>query len=384
MTPQFVSVVIPCLNEAETIAEAIREANAGIKATGLQGEVIISDNGSTDGSQKIATDLGARVVNAPTKGYGAAVDHGIKSAGPGVVVFADADLSYPFIEIPALVKPIFKDQADFVLGSRLKGTMEPSAMPFLNKHLGTPILSFLIRLLYKLPTSDCNSGMRALKRDQYDNLQLHCPGMEYASEMLIRLAQRGLKYNEVVIPFRKDKRNRPPHLRRWRDGWRHLRFILGNGPSSHLLVIPGGLGLLLMFLAFLMSFGIFAHSKEALRFHSAFTLIAISLPLMVYSGINLVIKSALHESQFVESRLVKQFKDLSDRTAWFFASSFFFFCAAVQIVLMVVSWYNVQFSDLFEIGGSIRLIIFATLGALLFSIDMASGLLRLLPFKKNN
>jgi len=242
------------LNESETISRAVREAVLGIRNSGLQGEVVVADNGSSDGSQAIAIDAGARVVPASLKGYGAALDTGIRSALYDYVVFADADLSYPFAEIPSLIAPLRDTGAEFVLGSRLLGTIQSGAMPLLNRYLGTPILSLLIRRLYNIRTSDCNSGMRAVLRQRYLDLGLRCPGMEYASEMLIRVSQRNLRYAEVPISFHKDQRNRPPHLKRWRDGWRHLRFILGNATSSSVIIFPAVLSVIFLIFPLFLSF----------------------------------------------------------------------------------------------------------------------------------
>jgi glycosyltransferase involved in cell wall biosynthesis len=203
-----ISIVIPCLNEAETIAKAVAEARRGVEESGWPGEVVVADNGSTDGSQAIATAGGARVVPVPARGYGAALNAGILSARYACVVFGDADMSYPFLEAKKLAKPILEGQADFVLGSRLGGTIAPGAMPFLNRHLGTPVLSFLIRRLFGMPTSNCNSGMRALARARYPELKLNCPGMEYASEMLVRACLSKWRYAEAPISFRKDLRSR--------------------------------------------------------------------------------------------------------------------------------------------------------------------------------
>ena len=221
-----ISVVIPCLNESETIRAAIQNASTGAKKLGFPYEVIVVDNGSRDHSAEIALIAGARIVNETQKGYGSALNAGIRAANFSWVIFADADLSYPFEDLDRLVKPLEANQADFVLGSRIGGTIDRGAMPFLNRYLGTPVLSWLIFALHGLRTSDCNSGMRALRADQYESLKLKSSGMEYASEMLIQVARLRLRYQEVSIHYRKDGRSGPTHLRRFQDGFRHLRRIL--------------------------------------------------------------------------------------------------------------------------------------------------------------
>jgi glycosyltransferase involved in cell wall biosynthesis len=225
-----ITLVIPCLNERETLSRVIAEAFAGLARSGLDGEVIVADNGSIDGSREIALRSGARVVDVPIRGYGAALHYGILAAKYSVVAYADADLSYPLLQIPALVQPLLDGESDFVLGTRMKGKIANKAMPLLNRYLGTPVLSFLIYRLFGLKTSDCNSGMRAFKRESYERLDLKALGMEYASEMLVKVSQTHLRFKEVPIDFRKDERKRAPHLRPWRDGMRHLKLLLQSAP----------------------------------------------------------------------------------------------------------------------------------------------------------
>ena len=220
-----ISIVLPCLNEAKSLPRVLKAALAILAKSDLPGEVLVADNGSTDGSQEIAKKFGARVVPIQLRGYGAAVDGGIRSARYEYVIFCDSECTYPMARILALIATLRAGRAEFVLGSRLKGNIKKGAMPFLNRYLGTPLLSLLIRLFYRIPVSDCNSGMRALKKSVYEKLGLKCPGMEYASEMLIRVGQLRLKYAEVPIDYCKGLGARKPHLRRWPDGLRHLQLI---------------------------------------------------------------------------------------------------------------------------------------------------------------
>lgn len=232
-----ISVVIPCLNERKTIAKAAKLAKEAAAKYLTRGyEIIVVDNGSTDGSWEYLEKLkDITVVNAPVKGYGAALHYGILSAKNPYVLFADADLSYDFMEMNKFILYIKKGD-DLILGSRFKGGIEKGAMPFAHRFLGTPILTFLIRRIYKINTSDCNSGMRAVKKSFYEKLQMKNSGMEWASELLIKTALKNGRYAEVPITFSKDQRKRKPHLRRWEDGWRHLKVIILLKPS--LLILP--------------------------------------------------------------------------------------------------------------------------------------------------
>ena len=246
--PLLVSVILPCLNEAETLERCVRRARETLAASGLAGEVIVADNGSTDGSQEIARRAGARVVEVPERGYGAALLGGIAAAGGRHVVMGDADDSYDFGEVPAFVAKL-EEGNDLVMGSRFHGRIEPGAMPFLHRWLGNPVLSFLGRLFFRVPTSDFHCGIRAFRREAIDHLGLKTTGMEFASEMVVKAALFRLRIAEIPVTLRKDGRSRPPHLRTWRDGWRHLRFLLMYSPRwlylwPGLLLVLLGAGLL--------------------------------------------------------------------------------------------------------------------------------------------
>ena len=219
------SVVIPCLNEADTIIVCIERAKALFSKHNISGEVLISDNGSTDASREVAEKAGARVVLCPTKGYGAALQFGIKNAAGEYVLMGDADDSYHFDEAFLLIEKL-REGYDVCMGNRFKGKIMPKAMPFLHKYLGNPVLSSIGRILFSVKQGDFHCGMRAFRKDRILGLGLETIGMEWASEMLIKSKMAGLNITEVPINLYKDIRNRPPHLRTWRDGWAHLRFML--------------------------------------------------------------------------------------------------------------------------------------------------------------
>ena len=231
---------MPCLDEAETLAGCIEAAMLGLKACGATGEIIIADNGSTDGSQEIATGQGATVVAVTERGYGAALLGGFATARGKFIVMADADASYDLSELPKFISKL-RDGADFVIGSRFRragGVVLPGAMPALHYWLGTPVLTWIARLFFGTRITDINCGMRAFRRDPLANLDLRMTGMELASEMIIKVALLGSKMTEVPITLHPDGRSRPPHLRPWRDGWRHLRMMLLFSPRW-LFAAPG-------------------------------------------------------------------------------------------------------------------------------------------------
>src|SRR5579859_4943301 len=244
-----VSVVIPCLNEANSLGVCVSKAMEAFRAAGLCGEVVVADNGSTDGSIEIAEKLGARVVLVAQRGYGSALRSGIGAARGAFIVMGDADDSYDFSEVPRFVEK-WRQGNDVVMGNRFRGEIKPGAMPWHHKYLGNPVLSSVLNLFFHAGIGDSHCGMRGFTRAVYDRLDLRSTGMEFASEFVIKAAQLGAKITEIPITLWPDKRGRPPHLRSFRDGWRHLRFMLLYAPNW-LFVLPGTalmtLGLFLVF-----------------------------------------------------------------------------------------------------------------------------------------
>ncbi len=237
------TVVIPCLNEAETVATCVRKAVGFIADSGIDGEVVVADNGSTDGSRQLAADAGARVVPIPERGYGNAIMGGIVAARGEYVIMGDADDSYDFTSLMPFVTKL-REGYDLVMGNRFKGGIAPGAMPPLHRYLGTPVLSFIGRLFFHSNIGDFNCGLRGFRRDSAIKLGLQATGMEFASEMIVKAALAQQKISEVPTTLAKDGRSRPPHLNTWRDGWRHLRFLLLFSPRW-LFFYPGLLLLLL-------------------------------------------------------------------------------------------------------------------------------------------
>lgn len=231
------TILMPCLNEAETLARCIRKAQAFIARSGIAAEILIADNGSSDGSQAIAEAEGARVVPIPERGYGSALLGGIRAAEGRFVIMGDSDDSYDFSRLDAFVAKL-RDGWQLVMGNRFKGGIQPGAMPPLHRYLGNPVLSTIGRIFFKSPCGDFHCGLRGFDRHAILALDLQAPGMEFASEMVVKATIHHLRIAEVPTTLSPDGRSRPPHLRSWRDGWRHLRFLLLFSPRW-LFLYPG-------------------------------------------------------------------------------------------------------------------------------------------------
>jgi len=265
------TILMPCLNEAATVGRCVEKAKGYLARAGVSGEILIADNGSTDGSQGLGEAAGARVIAVERRGYGAALQAGIAAARGRYVIMGDADDSYDFSDLDGFLSKLRAGNA-LVMGNRFKGGIRPGAMPFLNRYLGNPVLSFIGVLFFKSASGDFHCGLRGFERKTILDLGLFMPGMEFASEMVVKAAVNGLRIAEVPIVLHPDGRGRPPHLRPWRDGWRHLKFLLMHSPRwlylyPGLIMAFGGLGLMtLLALAGSISLGgivLQAHSMLA-------------------------------------------------------------------------------------------------------------------------
>jgi glycosyltransferase involved in cell wall biosynthesis len=237
------SILMPCLNEAETLETCIRKAQRSLLDNNIRGEIIIADNGSTDGSQAIATGLGARVVDVEAKGYGNALMGGIVAARGKYIIMGDADDSYDFSSLEVFIEKL-SEGYDLVMGNRFKGGIKPGAMPLLHKYLGNPVLTTIGRIFFHSPCGDFHCGLRGFSKAAVTKLDLRSTGMEFASEMVVKATLRKMRITEVPTTLSPDGRSRPPHLRSWRDGWRHLRFLLLFSPRW-LFLFPGALLIIL-------------------------------------------------------------------------------------------------------------------------------------------
>ncbi len=279
-----VSIVMPCLNETLSLPHCIanaRQALARIEAAyGLAGEIVIADNGSTDGSQALAASLGARVIDVPRKGYGAALIGGFDEAFGRFLVMGDCDGSYDFCDAVAMIGRLI-DGADLCMGSRFKGGIRPGAMPWKNRYIGNPALTGILNLFFRAGVDDAHCGLRAIRREAYDRLALESTGMEFASEMVIKASLKRLRVDEVPATLSPDLRDRAPHLRPWRDGWRHLRYLFMLSPTWAFGVPAAllmGAGVLVMLIAALHGLGLIAGGE---RFGISWTIAA---TFMITSG----------------------------------------------------------------------------------------------------
>lgn len=347
MNEQYeLTILMPCLNEAETLAACINKANTYLKESGVHGEVVVADNGSTDGSQKIAEEHGARVVDVPEKGYGAALIGGCNGARGKYVIMGDADDSYDFLHLAPFVEKL-REGYDLVMGNRFKGGIEPGAMPPLHRYLGNPVLSFIARLFFPCKIGDYHCGLRGYNRESILKLGLVTTGMEYASEMVVKATLNHLKIAEVPTTLKKDGRSHAPHLRSWSDGWRHLKFLLMHSPNW-LFMYPG---LILFFLGLaltvVLSLGNIQIGSVGLGVH---TLMYAAAAMMV--GFNLVmfslfVRSYASVTGFIptESRLDKWLEETSTEKGVLLGIFLFLAGIAVTIVAFCI-WGKTGFGGL--------------------------------------
>jgi glycosyltransferase involved in cell wall biosynthesis len=345
----MISVVIPCLNEEKTLGSCIAEAKEGISKSGLSGEVIISDNGSKDDSRSIAIENGARVIETQIKGYGSAIINGINNAKGDYVIIGDADMTYDFTEIPKFVNEL-ESGSDLIIGNRFKGGVEKGAMPFLNKYLGNPFLSMVARVFFKIQIGDFHCGLRGIKKNVYDNLNLKSTGMEFASEMIVKAAILNFKITEIPTVLRKPPFERTPHLKPFRDGFRHLYLII-----SHTLVKKSGL-----FFNLLVS--LFGSIYTLMMIRSPININGIEFSNLTLLAVNLGFILLLIFSEF--KKLVRYLLLNIEAERRFRNPLIFFIILCANIIglfILILFWYQSDFGPLNELRNIKLYSIFFTL-----------------------
>lgn len=368
-----VSIVMPCLNEEETIGACVEKALEGIARTGLPGEVIVSDNGSEDRSIEIASALGARVIHAPKRGYGNAYLSGFAAARGEYIVMGDSDDTYDFREVGALIKPL-QDGAEYVMGSRFAGKILPGAMPWLHQYIGNPVLTWILNRMFGLRASDCHTGFRAFTRGAYGKMRLQTTGMEFASEMVINAAKAKLKVAEVPIVYY--PRGGESKLRSFRDGWRHLRFMLMYSPD-HLFLIPGGL-LFVIGLAGLLALlpGDLRIGGHLISFHFMFV-----AALLVMLGFQIMLtgfyaKAYAYTHRFApEDRMIQLFYRYFALEKFVLAGLAIFAIGLGFDIYILVTWISHGFKNLFEVRPAVVALILMMIGGQLVFSSFLLGIL---------
>ena len=369
------TILMPCLNEAETLAICIKKALGFLESHDLRGEVLIADNGSTDGSQDIARSLGARVVPVASKGYGAALIGGIAAAYGSYIIMGDSDDSYDFVNLMPFLERL-RAGDELVMGNRFQGGIAPGAMPPLHRYLGNPVLTTIGRLLFRSPCGDFHCGLRGFNVAAIRGLDLKSTGMEFASEMVVKATLAHLRLSEVATTLSPDGRSRPPHLRSWRDGWRHLRFLLLYSPRW--LFLYPGLSLLLLGLV-----GMAALTPGPLQVGG----VTFDVHTLLLCGVLAVlggqaITFAALAKQFavrsgllpVGSRLTATLLPVSLETVLLLGGGLVL-AGLVGIFAGVWIWQTVQFGDL-QAGNMMRLLVPATTAVVLGFQVMLSGFFR--------
>ncbi len=368
MADNPISIVIPCLNEEESLPQVLGKIKQ-LKETTFRNrnvEVVVSDNGSTDKSIEIARSFGARVVHCEEKGYGAALQYGIKSASHNVIVFADADNTYDFLETPILVQPL-ENGSSLAIGSRLKGTLHPGAMPFLHRYLGTPVLNFFINLLYHkqgIKITDCNSGFRAFDRGAFLAWDIKSTGMEFASEMLVKALRSGAKIVEVPISLYPHFGKRTPHLKRWRDGMRHLLQILVEAPRffNQIGIVLFSVSWLILIASLILRQPVTIGIASVFGIHTMIVALLGSFFGLTFWGIGLFL-SARKDS---DVRFYRFLIDLpEDQIFW--ASTIFVLISIFLLVLVFANWVVHHFMYLSLVRETIVLSAFISNGLLIIS-----------------
>ncbi len=336
------SIVMPCLNESDTVGICVDKARRFIESNKINGEIIVADNGSTDGSQEIALNAGAKLVQVKTKGYGSALIGGVSKAKGKYIILGDSDDSYDFLNLMPFLRKL-RQGADLVIGNRFSEKLQPGAMPFLHKYIGNPLLSGIGRLFFKSRIQDFHCGLRGIRKESYEKLNLVAGGMEFASEMIVKATLYDMRIEEVPTTLYPDGRSGKPHLKSFRDGWRHLRFLLIYSPRW-LFLYPG---LALMIFGMLMSIGILFFEEKSPDIHTMlFSVAAIMIGFQaavfaVFSKTFAVHENLIPVNSFIERFLQKSTLEISLIIGG--SMAFAGFCLGLYLVVI---WFNKTFWEM--------------------------------------
>ena len=343
------TVVIPCLDEEESLALCIEKAKTAMKIHGIRGEVVVCDNGSTDRSVEIAESFGARVEHQPLKGYGNALRKGIEESLGKFIIMGDADDSYDFSILNEFVEK-WREGYDFVMGSRMRGNILDGAMPWHHRLIGNPVLTWILNFLFKAGISDAHCGFRGFTKEAYDKMDIRTTGMEFASELVIKAAKLQLKITEIPIILYPDKRTRPPHLRSFRDGWRHLRFMIMLSPF-HLFFIPGIVSIIAgIILLMALYFGPITIAGITIDYHTMFfgmVFVLIGMHILI-TGLFVRVFSYTERFSYKERSLEKYFKRISLETGLILGGSIALI-GAVVLLNLFLQWRQTGFGSFDEI-----------------------------------
>lgn len=371
MSPPLVSVIIPCMNEEKTIGAVIRKANATLENEGIEGEIIVSDN-STDNSRKISEESGARIIIPQKKGYGNAYLAGFRHARGKFIILADADDTYDMREMPKFLTPLLAGEADFVMGTRLKGEIKKNAMPWLHRYIGNPVLTGILNWLFKTNISDAHSGMRAITREAYDRLDMKSEGMEFASEMIIEAARKKIRISEVPITYY--PRHTPSKLHSWGDGWRHLRFMMLYNPTPF-FYLPG---ILLFILGIFMTIVLSLRGNvETTSLHSFIlgSMLAIIGTQMIATGSVMKVYGIIH-NKIEKTGITAKMLDYHSLESGLVAGVILFFAGMALGTKILLKWISSGYGSLSEVGNAVVSVVLAAVGiqiifsALIISIFM--------------
>lgn len=382
----LLTILMPCLNEVETLETCISKAKGWLTKSGVPGEILIADNGSSDGSQELAQRLGARVISVAEKGYGAALFNGALAAAGEFIIMGDADDSYDFSDLDAFWLSL-KNGSDLVMGNRFLGGIKPGAMPWKNRYIGNPILSWIGKLLFKCPAGDFHCGLRGFRKDAFIRMDLRTSGMEFASEMVIKANLMGMRIAEVPTTLSPDGRSRPPHLKPWRDGWRHLKFMLLFSPRW-LLFYPG----VAVFFLSMILYGLSIVGPTSLFF------LSIDVNTMFFSATGMVVGAialvfgilvrlfGAREGLLSDTQIIQKIRRSAAMEIGLLVGIGIVVIGLSEVITLIIDWGRLDFGDL-EKGAYLRRVSIAaltiTLGSLMTLTSLVIGYLSL-PLRRPN